>query len=123
MTETATPRTPGDPVAWASEWEGIGGQSRAIHTCEHEARNNAEWMGGSIVPLIPASDISQAIKERDEAVRLLTKATDQIRECRLADGHAARTGKEGRWDRALHSLTASEPEYRAFLTTMEKRCD
>lgn len=31
-----------------------------------------------------------------------------IRECRLADGHAARTGDETRWDRAFHALCRAE---------------
>ena len=31
-----------------------------------------------------------------------------IRECRLADAYAARTGDETRWDRAFHALCRAE---------------
>ena len=74
---TSTPRTPGEPVAWASEWMGLA-PSRALHDCKHEAADNAKWMGGGVVPLIPASDLSQAIKERDEAVRLASEMADLL---------------------------------------------
>jgi hypothetical protein len=53
---------------------------------------------------------------------LLTEAADEIaalrarvaelegliRECRLADAYAARTGDESRWDRAFHELCWAE---------------
>lgn len=59
------------------------------------------------------ADDAEADKRRMEEA--LGEAVDLIRECRLADGHAARTGSEARWARALHALTSAEPRLRAAL--------
>lgn len=45
----------GDAFAWASEWTGIGGVSRALHLTEADAIENAVWMEGRHFPLFARS--------------------------------------------------------------------
>lgn len=73
--ETGTRRAPvsvaaeGEAVAWASEWQGIGGLSQALHANRHAAADNAKWMAGRFFPLFahPArmptrEEVAQAIE-------------------------------------------------------------
>lgn len=59
----------GEAVAWASEWQGIGGLSQALHANRHAAADNAKWMAGRFFPLFahPArmptrEEVAQAIE-------------------------------------------------------------
>lgn len=100
---TPTPRTPGEPVAW--RWRWIGGDGRVKHWTVRQCEPTATWTGTEVQSLIPASDLSQAIKERDEAVRLL----------RLLD-------RETDAVEPTHGICVAHDQITAFLTTMEKCC-
>lgn len=52
------------------------------------------------------------IKYRDA----LEDVGEAIRELRLADAHAARTGSEGRWDRALSNVCQYENRIKCTLS-------
>jgi len=47
--------------------------------------------------------------------RWLRDVIELIRECRLADAHAARTGDELRWDEAFHELCQFERQANTVL--------
>lgn len=115
MTETPTPRTPGEPVAW--RWRWIGGDGRVKHWTVRQCEPTATWTGTEVQSLIPASDLSQAIKERDEAVRLGGEMADLL----ALSTNPDRFGEAGTGDVYLR-MVAAERRFRAFLTTMEKRC-
>lgn len=106
MTETLTPRTPGEPVAW--RWRWIGGDGRVKHWTVRQCEPTATWTGTEVQSLIPASDLSQAIKERDEAVAVIKRIADRKWLCQPNDVSG---------ELMTRMLLAER-----FLTTMEKRC-
>lgn len=59
----------------------------------------------------------------DNAVRWLADAVDLIRECRLADAHAARTGDELRWDQAFLALCQFERTAKPVLARLQSTPD
>lgn len=79
-------------------------------------------------PLAAAGDaIRAAFEEKDQRITFLEaqlaevkgalgQAKEAIRELRLADGHAARTGDETRFDRALSNVCQHENRLRAILS-------
>lgn len=64
---------------------------------------------------------SQGVQGDVEMLRAeLEKAGSAIRELRLADAYAARTGNEGRFDRALHELCQRESFINEAMASLGK---
>lgn len=82
-----------------AEIEGLIGDIGAAETYKYMPSEVRRILGRSATAL-------RAMLAREEAMR------EAIRECRLADGYAARTGDEGRWDRAFHELCRLEKSAR-----------
>ena len=66
MTDAIKPES-GEAVAWASEWQGVGGLARAFHPTEEEADDSARWMLGRAFPLY-AQPVRMPTREQVEAV-------------------------------------------------------
>lgn len=68
--------------AWASEWTGMGGLVRALHTTEQEAADNAEWMNGRVQPLfthpapiMPSADTGEL---REMVAHIIGEAVNRL---------------------------------------------
>lgn len=81
-----------EAVAWASEWQGIGGPSRAFHYCEEDAIDNAKWMEGRAFPLYAhpagASLVMALEKIANRPLRVETETVDGTRYRCPSCGHA-----------------------------------
>lgn len=112
---TPTPRTPGvewktDDVEWSAEVRGVG-WPEVIDAVSPDPEAGTKSEGRS------EPDLSQAIKERDEAVRLASEMADLLALATTPE----RFGEAGTGDVYLR-MVAAERKFRAFLTTMEKCC-
>jgi hypothetical protein len=78
--EAASPVVPvgsGEPVFWASEWQGKGGVSRATHPTEAEAVENAKWMGGRYYALGEAAPVVPVGVSREEIIKAVRPVLDR----------------------------------------------
>lgn len=65
-------------------------------------------------------DLSEAATLISSSAGEVERLRGLIRECRLADGYAARTGEELRWDRAFHALCEAERQSGQALAQQDK---